>query len=222
METCRTPESYEGGGTDFMLIGGSAKQLEYRQRILAEGRQSARRAIDYANNNWNDQLIYDNAKGFGEYSIQDPLDLHINGLPRTIKKIFFTINRPSIDIAVESHEKEIPLSELYNNSIVEITANKAVWNELYTAVLDPRNKIDRVKCEGCGGGLTLNSCPEEGLYFNPHGLDQFEPRHDLSPISKKLEDYLARGGFKFRRDVGVLRAKEGRQEGQFKRQQLKL
>lgn len=153
-------------------------------------------AVNYATENWGDELILDTWESVIEIYVQDPSDLISIGYhkdqPRTKAVLFVCLNRDLNDI-VNDHSRQ--QSELFDNAIAEMTLDQMVWHELKGG----RGGYTEFNCAYCGSGLGLSSCNGCGHRFEDDNM-----RCGWNtPLSKKMVTFLKQSGHMFKKDPQI-------------------
>ena len=158
-------------------------------------------AMRFAEENWGDELIYDDWDSTVTFYIQDPTDLindrYHKDYPRTKAILYVTLN---CDLNEINNSVSSPGSELFDEAICQMTTDPLIWSELKGG----RGGYTRFNCAHCGSGLGLAGCPGCGYRFRD---DQSRCGGD-DPLSRKMVQYLCDHGLKFGIDPEVAWAKE--------------
>jgi hypothetical protein len=151
------------------------------------------KAMKFAEDNWGDELILDNWVDIIQTYIQDPTDLvndkHHRDAPRTKAALSFTLNRDLYKL-INDHSK--PRSELYDDAIMEMTIDHAVYNELKGG----RGDFTHFNCAHCGHGLGLSGCNGCGHRFR----DDQARTGMYTPLSRRMVAFLRANGHEFKVD----------------------
>lgn len=153
-------------------------------------------AINFAEENWGDELVVDIWDSVLELYVQDPSDLISIGYkqnqPRTKAILYITLNRELNEI-INDHSR--PESQLFDDAIVEMTIDNMVWHELKGG----RGGYTDFNCAYCGTGLGLTGCSGCG-----HRFEDDHMRCGWStPLSKKMVEFLQQNGHVFKKDPKI-------------------
>jgi hypothetical protein len=149
-------------------------------------------AIRYGEQNWGSLLILDSWKSVVEIIVQDPSQLVTQGYrrdtPITVAVLGVALNRDLNDI-INDHSH--PESQLFDDSVAELTLDRAVWNEIKGG----RGGYTEFNCAYCGAGLGLSGCSGCGHKFHDDGFRS--GWH--TPLSKKMVAHLEQHGHSFQK-----------------------
>jgi len=154
------------------------------------------RAMRFAEDNWGDELILDDWDSVVKFYIQDPTDL-VKDYPRTKAVLYVTLNR---DLNEVSNNPSKPASELFDESILQMTLDHIIWHELKGG----RGDFTEFNCAHCGAGLSLSSCNGCGHWFHD---DQFRCGWN-TPLSRKMISFLRDNGHEFKVNPEIALTKE--------------
>lgn len=153
-------------------------------------------AIKFAEDNWDDELILDDWASAVTFYIQDPSELvnskYLHDAPKTKAVLYVTLNR-DLNETINDHSR--PESELFDEAIVEMTADLAVWHELKGG----RGGFTNFNCAYCGSGLGLSGCNGCGYKFrDDHSRCGWD-----TPLSRKMVEFLQENGLTFKKDPEI-------------------
>jgi len=161
------------------------------------------KAIAFARDNWESDLILDDWVDFVKIYVQDPSDLHESGFskgcPKTKATVGCTTTKSWHDI-INDHSK--PQSQVIDDAISHITSDYLIANELQGST---RVGSTLFNCAYDGAGLGVSGCGECGNRFSE---DIFSRSGWNTPLPSKITDYLIAQGFEFIQDPTVAREKE--------------
>lgn len=156
-------------------------------------------AVKFAEENWGNELIYDNWETVTEIFVQDPTDIIISGTgaggPKTAELLYVCFNRSWQEMSNNSLNMD--------NAIVQMTLDEHVWHELRGG----RGGHSLWNCAYCGSGLSLNGCYGCGHSFKDDGARGGWG----TPLSRKMVEYLQNHGHVFRQDPEIVWKKEASQ-----------
>ncbi len=162
------------------------------------------RSMTYAEEYWGDQLIPIAGKDAGIVFIQDPTNLYTSGnkarrgSPKTMSVIYYTLSRRMEDILIDY---SAPLSEVWNNGLVEVTCDYIVGTEL----AGHRGGYRDYNCAFCSYGLGRTSCKNCGNKF----YDDYGVRSSCStPLPERMVALLQENGHRFGLDPAIARQRE--------------
>ncbi|MFY9457431.1 MAG: hypothetical protein WAP23_00660 [Candidatus Spechtbacterales bacterium] len=159
------------------------------------------RAMKFAEDNWGEELILDNWVSVVEFYIQDPTDLvndrYHTDYPRTKAVLYVAMNRYLNEVI---NDRSKPKSELFDDSISEMTLDLAVWHEIKGG----RGGFTNFNCAHCGAGLLLSSCAGCGHRFRD---DKFRCGW-YTPLSRRMVTFLREKGHEFTVDPEIAWTKE--------------
>ena len=143
-----------------------------------------------------ESLITMAVKSFITFIIQDPSELN-KGYPRTTHQVYVSISRDFNEII---NDKTKVVSELLNDSIIEVTLDKERGHKMR----DGMGGYTEYNCSNCTGGLLLSACSSCGLTFK----DDYFRCGWYTPLPKKIVDLLVEQGHKFSVNSYVASEKE--------------
>lgn len=194
-------------GVTLVITGTKEHQprLSYAYAGRARGSYGTYRhiaeAVDFAEDNWGDELILDTWKDVVEFRIQDPSDLYqegwSEGYPKTKAVLYICLNREWNQL-INDHTK--PESVLIDEAISEMTLDMAVWHELKGGC----GGFTEYNCAYCGDGLHLCGCGGCGHRFK----DDFFRCGWATPLSQRMAGFLQANGHVFKKDPYIARQAE--------------
>ena len=184
----------------WLEIATTKTPHEYERELLEDKKfRSARpdeypyaaEAIRFSEEHWGNELTIDAWMDAFEICVQDPLDLTTYGFPKTkvVLGICLICKRSSLG----DHK---PPSILLDESIVEMTLERAVWKELKGG----RTVFTEFNCAFCGGGLHISWCDGCKHRFK----DDFFRCGWSTPLSKKMVHILQESGHVFKQDPAIV------------------
>jgi len=157
-------------------------------------------AIKFAEENWGKYLIDNTWLEVAEIRIMDPTDLVIGelypgGVPKTVMTIIVVMNKRSEKMSFD-HSR--PRSELFNETIIEMSVNPLISEELKNG----RGPYMYHFCGYCGSGFEASYCP--GC---EHGFEggYFENYASRMSLPSKLAEFAEQNGHIFRKDPKIAR-----------------
>jgi hypothetical protein len=154
-------------------------------------------AMAFAEAQWGDALILDTWESVGQVYLQDPSDLTDNGYPKTKAVIYYATDREYNDFM---QGKNAPWSDMWNNSIVELTLDEVEGMEFRGG----RGGYVEYNCAYCSFGLALNKCNNCGYQF----VDNYIRSGWDVPIAEKMVTLLQKHGYQFKLEPAIARNRE--------------
>ena len=160
-------------------------------------------ARQFAEDNWGDKLVNDTWTEVVLFNVEDPTDLvndrYHTDQPRTKAILYIALNR---EINTLINDKSKPESELFDEAIVEMTLDVAVWDEIRGG----RGGYAEYNCAHCGDGLNLSFCSGCGHKFK----DNFFRKGWHTPLSRRMVKFLRDNRHEFAVDPKIARTAEQR------------
>jgi hypothetical protein len=148
------------------------------------------RAMEYAKQNWSENLTENISSNFGTFIIKDP---KCHWYPKTKFVIYVSLNQTWKNI-LNDHDK--PSWKALDDAIADITFNYFEGIELRC----DRDREWRFFCSRCGHGFSLNICTGCGEWFDD---DQQHMYGYPFPMPPKLVNILFEKGHKFDLDPNL-------------------
>lgn len=203
----RTPKSYSDGNL--------------HRDIFAEKYTYVDKAMNFADNNWGDELVLDDWISVAKFYIQDPTDLgnyywagglsldnfYTNDPKDSSNNRFYPSTKAIFRVALNRDFNEIandhskPQSELFDEAVSQMALSHIIGSEL---IGNSRSEGSSFNCAYCGSALSFSFCSGCGHRFQ----DDQSRSVWHTPLSRKMVEFLRKNGHKFKVDPEIAWARE--------------
>lgn len=182
-------------GTSYLEVHGVSRSRRYypvRHGAYFQRVPFQAEAMNFAESNWDDNLIQDTWDSVAKIWVLDPSGYQGSTStdqsdPSIVSVMYVTLNRDYNDLI---NDWSAPQSILWDKSIVGITTHPVIGREMkgYHQAYEQDN------CSLCGGGLGITRCTVCG-----HALqDNYIRMENRRPLTPRMVEFLVEHGHRFK------------------------